>query len=54
MRHVKLTDAQQDTVFEWIEQTPAIYDTNLEDYKRRIQLFGKLAVKWERYRWRNP
>ena len=44
-RHAKLTEAQQDTMFEWLEQTPAIYDTNHEDYKRRIQLFSEQAVK---------
>lgn len=44
-RHsAKLTEAQQDTMFEWLEQTPAIYDTNHVDYKRRIQLFGEQAV----------
>lgn len=32
-------------MFEWLEQNPAVYDTNHEDYKKRIQLFGEQAVK---------
>ena len=31
-------------MFEWLEQTPAVYDTNHVDYKRRIQLFGVQEV----------
>ena len=29
MRNAKLTEAQQDTMFERLEKTPAIYDTHL-------------------------
>ena len=41
----QLTEAQQDIMFEWLEQTPAIYDTIHVDYERRIQLFGEQAVR---------
>ena len=44
-RSAKLTDAQQDIMFEWLEQTPAIYDTNHEHHKLRVQLFGEQAVR---------
>ena len=44
-RSTKLTEVQQDIMFEWLEQTPAIYDTNHDDYKRRIQLFGEQTVR---------
>ena len=43
-RSAKLTGAQQDIMFEWLEQTPAIYDTNHVDYKKRIQLLGEQAI----------
>ena len=43
-RSAKLTDAQQYIMLEWLEQTPAIYDTNHEDHKLRAQLFGEQAV----------
>ena len=44
-RTAALTDEQQDTMFEWLEQTPAIYDQTHPDHKRKSQLFGEQAQR---------